>query len=96
MSNLSPVISGKQLEILKETIPRLSRLAVFGTSAEPGNTQALKDIELAAGVLGVQVQYLEVRVPKDLEIAFQARVRVVLPQFLRCRTPSSLLDENRL
>ena len=72
LSNLSPEISGKQLEILKETIPRLSHLAVFGTSAEPGNAQALKEIELAAGVLGVQVQYLEVRVPKDMEIAFRS------------------------
>ena len=72
LSNFAPEISGKQLEILKETIPRLSHLAVFGTSAEPGNAQALKEIELAAGVLGVKVQYLEVRVPKDMEIAFRS------------------------
>ena len=72
LSNLAPEISGKQLEILKETIPRLSHLAVFGTSAEPGNAQALKEIELAAGVFGVKVQYLEVRVPKDMEIAFRS------------------------
>ena len=39
LSTLSPEMSGKQLELLKETIPKLSRVAVIGTSTEPGNPQ---------------------------------------------------------
>ena len=70
LSALSPEISGKQLEILKEIVPKLSRVVTLGNSTTPGNTQALKEIELAAKALGVQAQYLEVRVPKDIEIAF--------------------------
>ena len=47
LSTLAPEISGKQLELLKEIVPKLSRVAVFGTSTQPGNAQALKEIELA-------------------------------------------------
>jgi putative ABC transport system substrate-binding protein len=49
LSTLAPEISGKQLELLKEIVPKLSRVAVLGDSNEPGNAQALKEVELAAG-----------------------------------------------
>jgi putative tryptophan/tyrosine transport system substrate-binding protein len=72
LSTLYPEISGKQLELLKEIIPRLSRLAVLGNSTHPGNAQALKETQLAAGALAVQLQYLDVRDAKDIETAFRA------------------------
>jgi putative ABC transport system substrate-binding protein len=72
LSSLAPEISGKQLELLKETVPRLSRVAVFGTSTTPGSAQALKEIELAAKAFKVQLQYLDVLDPKDIETAFRA------------------------
>jgi putative ABC transport system substrate-binding protein len=75
LSSLSPEMSGKQLELLKEIIPRLSRVAVFGTSNQPGNEQVLKETELAAGVLGVKLQYLDIQSPKDIEAAFQAATK---------------------
>jgi putative ABC transport system substrate-binding protein len=65
-------ISGKQLELLKEVVPRLSRVAVLGNSTQPGIAQALRETELAAGAFGVQLQSLEVRDPKDIETAFRA------------------------
>jgi putative tryptophan/tyrosine transport system substrate-binding protein len=71
MSQLAPEISGKQLELLKETVPKLSRVAVLGTSTRPGNAHALKQTELAAGTFGVRLQYLDVRDPKDIETAFR-------------------------
>jgi putative ABC transport system substrate-binding protein len=71
LSTLYPEISGKQLELLKEIVPRLSRLAVLGNSTHPGNAQALKETELAAGALGVKLQYIDVLEPKDIEIAFR-------------------------
>ena len=46
-------------------------MAVFGTSTNPGNAQALKETELAAGALGVKLQYLDVLDPKDIETAFR-------------------------
>jgi putative tryptophan/tyrosine transport system substrate-binding protein len=72
LSTLAPEISGKQLELLKEIVPRLSRVAVLGSSTTPGNAQALKETELAAGALAVQLQYLDVRDPKDIATAFRA------------------------
>jgi ABC-type uncharacterized transport system substrate-binding protein len=72
LSTLYPDISGKQLELLKEIVARLSRLAVLGNSTHPGNAQALKETELAAGALAVQLQYLDVRDSKDIETAFRA------------------------
>jgi putative ABC transport system substrate-binding protein len=72
LSTLAPEIGGKQLELLKEVIPKLSRVAVFGTSTAPGNAQSLKEIELVAKAFGVQRQYLDVKDHKDIETAFQA------------------------
>ena len=75
LSRLAPELSGKRLEILKEVVPKLSRVAVFGTSTNEGNAQALKEIELSARALGVKVQSLDVLSPKDIETAFQAAVK---------------------
>ena len=72
LSTLAPEISGKQLELLTEIVPKLSRVAIMGTSTQPGNAQALRETELAAGSLGVKLQYLDVLGPKDIETAFRA------------------------
>ncbi len=73
LSALSPELSGKRLELLKETVPKLSRVAALGTSTNnPGNAQILKETELAAGAFGVQLQYLDVLSPKDIETVFRA------------------------
>jgi putative tryptophan/tyrosine transport system substrate-binding protein len=72
LSTLSPEISGKQLELLREIVPKLSRVAVLGDVTRPGIPQALREINVAADAFGVQLQYLEVRDPKDIEIAFRA------------------------
>jgi putative tryptophan/tyrosine transport system substrate-binding protein len=88
LSALSPELSGKQLELLKEIIPKLSRIAVLGNSNEPANPKILKEIELAAGVLGVKVQSLDVLSPKEIEPAFhaattmRAEALVVLPSLV--------------
>jgi ABC-type uncharacterized transport system substrate-binding protein len=71
LATLAPELSGKQLELLREIVPKLSRVAVFGTSTRPGNAQALKEIELAAGAFKVQLQYLDILSPKDIESSFR-------------------------
>jgi putative tryptophan/tyrosine transport system substrate-binding protein len=72
LATLAPELSGKQLELLKEIIPKLSRVAVLGSSTEPGNVQTVREIELAADAFKVKIQYLDVLGPKDIETAFQA------------------------
>ena len=75
LSSLAPELSGKRLELLKEIVPKLSRVAVFGTSTSPDNAQSLREVELAAGALKVKLQYLDVLGPKDIETAFRAAVK---------------------
>ena len=82
LSTLAPELSGKRLELLKEIIPRLSRVAVFRTSTQPGNAQMLTEVELAAKAFGVKLQYLDVLDPKDFETGFRAAVRGGLRQSL--------------
>jgi putative tryptophan/tyrosine transport system substrate-binding protein len=72
LATLAPELSGKQLELLKEIVPKLSRVAVLGNSTVPGNEQALRETELAAGAFGVKLQYLDVQNPKEIELAFRA------------------------
>jgi putative ABC transport system substrate-binding protein len=68
LSSLAPEISGKQLELLKEIVPRLSHVAVLRTRRD---AQRSKEMELAAEALGVKLQYLDVLDPKDIETAFR-------------------------
>jgi putative tryptophan/tyrosine transport system substrate-binding protein len=71
LSTLATEISGKRLELLKEIVPRLSNVAVLGTSTYPGNTQALREMEVAAGAFGMKLQYLDVLDSKDMGNAFR-------------------------
>jgi putative ABC transport system substrate-binding protein len=71
LSIMAPELSGKQLELLKEIVPKLSHVAILGTSTRLGTAQALKEAELAAGAFGVKPQYLDILGPKDIEIAFR-------------------------
>jgi putative tryptophan/tyrosine transport system substrate-binding protein len=93
LATLAPEISGKQLELLKETVSRLSRVAVLGTSTRPGNAQNLKETELAAGAFGAKLQYLDVLIPKDLETAFRAASKGRADGVLVLQTP--LLTSHR-
>ena len=70
LSTLSPGLSGKQLELLKEVVPRLSRVAVFGSSTHPGTKQSLDEVERAATGLGLQVKYFDMESPAEIEPAF--------------------------
>jgi putative tryptophan/tyrosine transport system substrate-binding protein len=75
LSQMAPELAGKRLELLKEIVPKLSRVAVLGELKNPGNAQALRETELAAGAFGVQLQSFDVRGPKDIETGFQAAIK---------------------
>ena len=72
LSNFAPELSGKRLEILREVVPKHSRVAVLGTSTNPSHAQVLREVVLAAKAFGVQLQYLDVLDSKDIEPAFRA------------------------
>jgi len=96
LSNLYPELSGKQLELLKEVAPRLSRVAVLGTSTSPQHAQVLKETELAAGAFGVQLQYIDARRPQDIETAFRSASKVRADAALVLASPVFVLQRKEL
>jgi putative ABC transport system substrate-binding protein len=72
LSTFAPELSGKRLEILREVVPKLSRVAVLGSSAATDYAQTLKEIESAAKAFKVQLQFLDLSHAKDMETAFRA------------------------
>jgi len=70
LSVMAPELSGKRLELLKEIIPRLSRVAVILNPANPVNPPQLKETQFASPALGVTVLSFEVREPDDIDRAF--------------------------
>ena len=69
---MAPELVGKQLELLKEVVPKVSRVAVLWNPANAGNAPQLREAEVAARVLGVRLQVLEVRGPDQFGRAFAA------------------------
>lgn len=72
LAALAPEMAGKQLEILKELAPRLSRVAILGNSNNPGDAQALRETVIAAGTVDVYLRYLDVLDPKEIDSKFTA------------------------
>jgi putative ABC transport system substrate-binding protein len=65
-------IFSKELELLKETVPKLRRVAMLSNPANPGNVRAVEAVKAAARSSGVQLQVLEARGPDDFDGAFAA------------------------
>jgi ABC-type uncharacterized transport system substrate-binding protein len=74
MAVLAPELSGKRLELLKEVIPKLSRVALLTTPGKAWRT-SIKETEVAAQALGLQLQILQVREVDELEGVFDAAKR---------------------
>jgi putative ABC transport system substrate-binding protein len=75
LSTLSSVTIWKRLELLKEAVPTISRVAVFWDASNPAQVLAYREAQGAAQALGLQLQSLEVETPDDLDSAFDAAVR---------------------
>jgi len=65
-------VTGKRLELLKELLPKLSRIAFLVRATSPATAQYVKEAELAARTLGAQLQVLAVRDSSDFEGAFSS------------------------
>ena len=80
-------LGGKRLEILKDTLPNLNRVAVFWNSTNAPMEFQFKETKAAAGVLGVKLQPLEVRGPEDFEAAFKSATRESAGALTALRNP---------
>jgi putative ABC transport system substrate-binding protein len=72
LSQMVPELVGKQLEILKEVAPKISRVALLGNPANAGNTSQVRHAQNAARALGMRLQSLDARGPSEIESAFAA------------------------
>jgi putative tryptophan/tyrosine transport system substrate-binding protein len=70
MTSMTSQLSGKQLELLKATVPGLSRVAVFWNPPNPTYGPVLRELEEATPTLGLEILRVEVRRPEDLAGAF--------------------------
>jgi putative ABC transport system substrate-binding protein len=75
-SNIAPVLAGKRLELLKETVPKLTRVAVLWDPKAPGSTQQWKESQIPARELGLQLHSMEVSSVDKYEIAFKEATEV--------------------
>jgi ABC-type uncharacterized transport system substrate-binding protein len=75
MSVRSPELVGKQLQLLREAVPGISRVALLSSLALPSNALAVKEAQVAARSLKMQLQVLQVRTPGDLTPAFSAMTK---------------------
>jgi putative tryptophan/tyrosine transport system substrate-binding protein len=75
LSSVQVELGGKRLELLKEAFPKVSRVGVLSRPGGPGSDQQMKEIEIAARSLQIQVQPLGVEGPNDFERAFSTLKR---------------------
>jgi putative ABC transport system substrate-binding protein len=94
LSTLRPELSGKRIEILKEIIPKLSRVAVFATSTSSDHAQMSKELELAGGAFGVRLETLDILTSSDFETAFRVAVKGRAEAVL-IRVPGPILTPRR-
>jgi putative tryptophan/tyrosine transport system substrate-binding protein len=71
----SPQLSAKKLQLLKEIVPALARVAVMWNPNNPGNRLQLGEVQAGAATLGLAVQPIEARVPEELQPALDSAVR---------------------
>jgi putative ABC transport system substrate-binding protein len=74
-SLMAPELIGKQLQILKEIVPTVTRVAVLGNPSNAGNAPQVRHAQDAARALGVRLQLLEARGPGEIDSAFAAITR---------------------
>jgi ABC-type uncharacterized transport system substrate-binding protein len=67
-----PELVGKRIELLKEAVPKVSRVAILWNPQNPQSDPGFKEAQAAAQALGLKLQILEVRTANDIEDAFRA------------------------
>jgi len=72
LASIAPELVGKQLEMLKEVAPKVSRVAVLQNPSHQGHPATLRQAEGAARALGVRLHILQARTPPEIEAAFAA------------------------
>jgi ABC-type uncharacterized transport system substrate-binding protein len=87
---------GKRLELLKETIPKLTRAAILWNPTSTAAQLNLKETRAAAQPLKLEIQSLEVRSPEDIEPAFDAATRAKVSAMMITQSPPLTMYSKRI
>jgi ABC-type uncharacterized transport system substrate-binding protein len=96
LSSLTHDLAGKRLELLKETVPKLSRVAVLWHPDAIGSTLNWKETQLAARELGLQIQSLEVSSREDIDGAFRTASEKRAQALVTLRSPIIAIERKRI
>ena len=88
LTHLAPELGGKQLELLKDIIPGLSRVAVLTDPGTGGHGPQIKELEIAAPALGLQIRPVEIPAANELESAFSKMVDERVRAFVGLQQPT--------
>src|SRR6202049_552697 len=91
-----PEIFGKQLQILKETIPHASRVAILSNPADASFATQVREVEATARSLRMRLQHVEARGPEEVDSAFAAMAHERAEALLVAGTSTSLAHRARL
>jgi len=75
LATLRPELTGKRLELMKEIVPKLSRVAIFASPESQDYSHVLKELDVSAEAFAVKLQVVDVRSPKDIEPFSECRGR---------------------
>src|SRR5512144_394793 len=93
LSIIETQLFGKRLELLKETSPKITRVAHFRDAASPGS---VSEMQATASALGLQLQSLEVRSAKDFDGAFEAILKERAQAFTATASPVISINQQRI
>jgi len=96
LSILAPEVAGKRLQLLKDAVPRVSRVAVLWNAAYPGKALELSETQSAARALGVKLQSVEVRGPNDFPSAFSEITKVSPDALITFADPLTNSERRRI
>jgi putative ABC transport system substrate-binding protein len=96
LSVLLPELSGKRLELLKETLPKVTRVAVLWNPTGRVAADVLKEIEVAAQAYRLQLHFLDVRSAEDIDTAFVGMKKARLNALLTILDPLTTLHSQRI
>jgi putative ABC transport system substrate-binding protein len=96
LASLSTELRGKLLELLKETVPRLSHVVALRGPGVQSSAVSLKETEVVAQSLGLKLQFQEVKAPDDLNRAFEAITKARTGALIVTAGPFGSINRKRI
>jgi putative ABC transport system substrate-binding protein len=96
VTNAGAELSGKRLELLKETNPKLSRVAYIFNPSTPGASEVLSELEVSSKTLGLQIQSIEVRQSNEIDGAFDVAAKARTGALIIAQQPPVSSDLKRI